>query len=157
MRILSLSAALLVSLTALPLRADVQTYCSTAPNSVGPGAILDWFGPSNPQFGSLLVAGAPADVPAMFVYGLASQQVPFGDGYSCIAGANWILARRTTDAQGALSLRIWGEGEGEDLQWLTHPQNWGATWYFQALYRDPLGPLGSGLNATQGLAVEFTP
>lgn len=156
MRIALLCASFLF-LASTSLCADVQPYCSSAPNSVGPGAILDWAGPANPQFGALAVAGAPAEAPGYFVYGLAAQQVPFGDGYSCVAGSNWILARRATNAQGTLGLRLWSGAESEDLQWLTHPQNWGATWYFQYVYRDPQGPLGTGLNATQGLAVQFGP
>jgi hypothetical protein len=151
---------IVAALFALPstlARADVTSVCATAPNSVGPGAVLSWIGPGNPQFGSLAVAGCPPHSVGRFVYGLAQHQVPFGDGWSCVAGANWVLARRTTDAQGALTMSIWRGGDSEDLAWLTYVSNWGATWTFQYLYRDPLGPGGTGHNGTQALSVVFTP
>ena len=31
----------------------------------------------------------------------------------------------------------------------------GSTWYFQLMYRDPLGPGGSGFNLTDGVRIPF--
>jgi len=33
----------------------------------------------------------------------------------------------------------------------------GSTWRFQMMYRDPQGPGGNGINATDGLSVTFCP
>ena len=132
-----------------------SSYCSATLNSSGNPAHIRWIGPYEPHTGSLLVYGCPAQTSGMFLYGLGAQQVPFGDGFSCIAGTNWILARKRTDASGAVLLDLGQQGEPEDLRWLNY--NIGATWYFQYAYRDLAGPLGNGFNLSDGVAVNFGP
>lgn len=146
----------LLALLAVPARATVTNYCTGAPNSVGPGADISWVGPHNPQFGGLSVQGCPSNSFGVFIYNLGPANTPFGDGVMCVGAPAWGLARRYTDAQGSLLLRVWPGSEDEDLQWLTHPQNWGMTWHFQYMYRDSAGPGGTGFNLTDGVAVTFS-
>lgn len=147
----------LLALLAVPAQASVTNYCTGAPNSVGPGADISWVGPHNPQFGGLTVQGCPSNSFGVFTYSLGQANTPFGDGVQCLASPVYSLARRTTSAQGSLMFRVWQGGESEDLAWLTHPQNWGATWNFQYMYRDFSGPGGTGFNLTDAVAVQFTP
>lgn len=135
--------------------ATVTPFCSTSPNSVGPGALLQWQGPHNAHFGALVVQGLPPNSFGTFLYSNAQiAPTPFGDGVLCVGSPTWYLARRTSNAQGVITLRIWTGAENEDLHWLTYPGNQGVTWSFQLAYRD-LGPGGQTFNTSDGVAVEF--
>jgi len=135
---------------ALPARAGVTPYCPPAPNSVGPGAVLTWRGPSDPAQAQLIVAGMPAHAPLMYVYGYAQQQTPFGSGQLCVGPPTFILGRSAADAAGSASLQIAVEGEQEDVRWLTSGLLSGA--YFQVLYRDAAG---ATMNTSGALDVLF--
>lgn len=141
---------------AVGAHASVTNYCIGAPNSYGPGAAIQWIGPQNPQSGGLLVQGSPPGSFGVFLYSLSPASTPFGDGVLCVGAPPWNLARRTTDSNGSVLLRVWQGSEQEDLQWLTHPQNWGATWHFQYMYRDIGGPGGTGFNLSNAVAVQFS-
>jgi hypothetical protein len=136
--------------------ASTISYCISAPNSVGNGAHICWAGAvttHGPHPGSLVVRGCPASSFGMFIYGQNQAQTPFGDGFHCIGGANWILARKYTAPNGAVTLNVRHEGEPEDLRWLEY--HYFEAWYFQYLYRDVNGPGGTGFNLTDGLEVHF--
>lgn len=136
-------------------QATVTSICSTSPNSVGPGALLQWQGAPNVQFGALVVEGLPPSTFGTFLYSYAQMApTPFGDGVLCVGGPTWNLARRTSNAQGVITLRMWTGAENEDLHWLTYPGNQGFTWSFQFAYRD-LGPGGHTFNTSDGVALEF--
>lgn len=147
-----LATAACLALAGLAARADVTPYCPASPNSVGPGAVLDWLGPATPQQGLLSVTGLPAQAPLVFVYGQAQQQVPFGDGSLCVAPVSFILARAFADDQGHAVLDILEEGEPEDVRWMLSGLLASAN--FQVLYRDAGSP-GAGFNASSALAVVF--
>jgi hypothetical protein len=147
--------ALIFTLSATA-RASTVSYCLSAPNSVGSGAHISWAGPvttHGPHSGSLIVRGCPANAYGVFIYGQYRDRTLFGDGYSCIGGANWRLARKYTAADGTVTLNVRQEGEPEDLRWLNY--HYHEAWYFQYLYRDVGGPGGTGLNLTDGLEVHF--
>lgn len=146
----------LLALFAASAQASVTNYCTSAPNSVGAGADISWFGPHNPQFGGLFVRDCPPNAFGVFIYSDNPTQTPFGDGFLCVGSPRFYLARRTTSAQGAIRFRMWEGSESEDLQWLTHPQTIGFTWDFQYMYRDPAGPGGTGFNLTDAVAVQFS-
>jgi len=152
-RILSIAA--LLACAAGAALADAQRYCSGEPNSVGPGASIRWAGPYDPDGGRLLVEGCPPGELGVFLYSLAAQDVPFGDGRLCVGPPAWALARTTTDAQGRAALDIWNEGEREDVRWIEYHHD--LTWYFQLGYRDPGGPGGTGFNLSDALEVTFDP
>lgn len=150
-----LTASFALASLATSSRASITSFCTTSPNSVGPGAHLQWLGQPNVQFGAMLVQGLPPHAFGTFLY--SDSQIaptPFGDGSLCVGVPRWNLARRTSDAQGNITLRIWNGAENEDLQWLTYPGTQGFTWSFQFLYRD-LGPGGHAFNTSDGVAIEF--
>lgn len=141
---------------AAPARASVVNYCVGAPNSTGVGARIAWSGPQTshgPQSGSLVVRNAPANSFGVFLYGLERAQNPFGDGFACVGGATWILARKATSANGAVALNVHQESDDEDVRWLNY--NHDSVWHFQYLYRDPTGPGGTGFNLTDAVEVDF--
>jgi hypothetical protein len=147
--------ALILTLSATA-RASTSTYCLGAPNSVGSGAHISWAGPvatHGPHTGSLVVRGCPANTYGVFIYGQSAHQTTFGDGFSCIGGANWRLARKYTASNGTVTLNVQQEGEPEDLRWINYHYYEG--WYFQYFYRDLGGPGGTGFNLTDGLEVHF--
>ena len=141
-------AALALSLSA---HADAQSYCAGAPNSVGSGATIRWQGPFLPETGGLIAEGLPRYASGIFVYGRGADQTPFGNGFNCIGGARWILARKPA-TNGVSQIKIGAEGEAEDLRFIN--QNLGLPHYFQYLYRDPAAG-GAGFNATNGVRVVF--
>ena len=152
----SAAVSALVLMLSTTARASTVSYCLSAPNSVGSGAHISWAGPvttHGPHSGSLVVRGCPRNSYGVFLYGLHADRTPFGDGYGCIGGANWRLARKYTAADGTVTLNLRREGVPEDLRWLNY--HYHETWYFQYLYRDVSGPGGTGFNLTDGLEVRF--
>jgi hypothetical protein len=150
---LCLSGVLALSAIA---RASVVHYCVSAPNSVGSGAHISWSGAvttHGPHPGSLVVRGCPASSFGVFLDGQSRAQTPFGDGFQCIGGANYRLARKFTASDGTVTLDIRHEGEPEDLRFMN--LHYFEAWYFQYLYRDVNGPGGTGMNLTDGLEVHF--
>lgn len=127
--------------------ADASIQCAGAPNSVGSGATIRWSGPFDPIGGVLFVDELPANAPGIMVYGLQSTNLPFGDGFSCVGGVNWILARKGANAQGSMHLDVASESDPDDLIWLQWPGN--DQFYFQYMYRDFVsGGTGFNLSAT---------
>jgi YVTN family beta-propeller protein len=138
-------------------RFDLTTrYCIAAPNSVSPGAPIDYAGTTSVSIGdfTLTVSGA-TQAPGLFYYGDQTTQMPLGDGYLCVTGNAFRLGP-ATNAPGGVNSRLLnfaappaGSGPGQVLP--------GSTWYFQYRYRNVNGPLGTGFNQSDGLAVTFTP
>jgi hypothetical protein len=135
--------------------AQATNHCVGAQNSVGSGATIAWVGPTTIAQGGLAVTGLPRAVTGLFVYGLQRDQAPFGDGFRCIGGANWILARERATTSGTVALDLASEGEPEDLAWLASA----STWSFQYLYRDPRAQQsgGVGFNSTDAVEVVLGP
>lgn len=133
-----------------------STYCIAAPNSVSPGAFIGYSGSTSVSIGDLTlrVSGA-TQAPGIFYYGDAQTQVPLGDGYLCATGNAFRLGP-ATNAPGGMNSRLLnfaappaGSGPGQVLP--------GSTWYFQYRYRNINGPLHTGFNQSDALAVTFTP
>jgi len=130
-----------------------STYCVTAPNSVGAGAVIGWSGSTSlalNNFG-LRASGCPATINAIFFYGPTQiAPVPFHAGFLCTTGGFSRLPVLTTSASGELAYVV-------DL---TSPPNVlgqinaGSTWQFQLWYRDPSGPNGS-TNTSDALSATF--
>jgi hypothetical protein len=139
---------------------NVKQECVTAPNSAGPGALIDWSGSASISGAdlTLLVGGAPPGRLGLFYYGPESAQVPFGDGFRCVGGGTLGVFRlpplfTTAGGSGQTALDFdappVGAGPGA-----VSP---GSSWTFQFFYRDPTGPLGTGFNLSDALRVAFTP
>jgi len=134
--------------------ADPLSYCSTSPNSVGPGATMAWTGTARVSFNDLgLVAlGLPPGQFGIFFYGPNAVDLPFGEGHLCIGGGVYRLPVVLSDL---LGIAIW------ELDVTAPPHESGrieagATWRFQHWYRDPAGG-GAGFNLSDGLEVTFCP
>jgi hypothetical protein len=143
-------------LAALPSLAggSVQNFCATSPNSVGAGATIHWSGPVTVQQGRLTVDGLPPLASTLFVYGLGQQQVPFGNGLSCVPGAQWILARKTADSRSTCTLDLLAEGDQDDLRFIQYGFVAPQALSFQCLYRDAAAG-GAKFNSTDALLVQF--
>jgi hypothetical protein len=93
--------------------------------------------------------------------GDAQAQLPFGDGRLVVgsgaSGLYRVLPPQSSGTQGALA---WDGGLVANSHAANPPAGQiqaGDTWYYQAWYRDPTGPCGSGFNVSNGLQVEFKP
>ncbi len=136
------------------------SYCQTAPNSVGGGALIYSTGSPSVVANDLVleVTGATPSQFGIFYYGSTQIQIPFGDGFRCVGAGStgtFRLPIITTDAFGDASFPLdvndppAAAGPGAVVA--------GADWNFQFWYRDPAGPGGSGFNFSDGLAVGFCP
>ncbi len=135
-----------------------DSYCTAAPNSVGPGAQLDCNGETGitANLFELSVSGAPPGRPGLFFYGPDPQWVLFGDGYLCVAGGIYRLPGVVwIDASGLA---------GAPLDFTAPPASGGAgaihpgsTWRFQFWFRDEPLPGLPGFNLSDALRVHFNP
>ncbi|MCB9914144.1 MAG: hypothetical protein H6828_03215 [Planctomycetes bacterium] len=124
-------------------------------NSSGRGARLDGAGCNAVSADSLRldIGGLPAAQPVLLFAGqnatVGGAGAVFGDGLRCAGGAVHRLGVHAGNAAGTSS---WGPG-------LIAAQGWGAgdTRRFQAWYRDPAGPCGTGYNLSNGVEVTFVP
>jgi len=131
--------------------AQGETYCPTSPNSAGPGAVIRWSGPLDVTSGRLVVDGLPRMASGLFLYGYQEQQVPFGNGLSCIGGVSRVLARKPATF-GTVMLDFDLESDvgalRSILQSLTIPVR------FQYMYRDPRDG-GARFNLSNGIRVHL--
>ena len=144
----------------VPSCSDPVNYCLTSPNSVGSGALISWMGTASaPADDFYLVAtDVPPDQFLMFYYGAAETEIPFGNGFRCVAAGGTGLYRFKpfkADIFGVAAMKVdWSQppvgGSGFGI-WLT-----GETWKCQGWYRDPAAG-GSLFNLTDGLSIEICP
>ena len=127
------------------------SYCSTAPNSVGGGALMDSSGSYSVSLNdtSLIATDLPPNQFGLFFYGPNQIQISFGNGFRCIGGGVKRFRIQQANILGVATRAI-------DLTDL--PDNGeilsGETWQFQFWYRDPMGG-GSQFNLSDGLFIEF--
>lgn len=136
---------------------SVATYCTSAPNSVGPGARMGAIGQpslSANQFG-LSTSGAPPGQLGIYFYGTPQPGTPFGNGERCAGAPTFRLLP---------SLAVSGGGYAMRMLDLTQPPldagsgaaTLGATHGFQFWYRDaPAG--GANFNLSDALQVTWCP
>lgn len=136
--------------------AEVVTTCTSVPNSSGSAATISAVG--EPRIGqndfTLTLDGAPPQRFGMFLYGSTQTQLPFGDGFLCISPFGPIYRVQPVfviDAQG--QAEQWLDFSVPPL--LNGPITSGSTWVFQAWFRDPTGPGGSGINTSDAILVTF--
>lgn len=130
------------------------SYCPGALNSTGLPGTLNVQGTNSIAANNLVFAGSglPSNAPALLACGTGQTQVPFGDGNRCIAGGLSRLILVPVSSVGTWSA-------GLDIPNLPASAAVipGSVRYFQLYYRDVGGPLGTGFNLTNGVAVSFTP
>jgi Tol biopolymer transport system component len=130
-------------------------YCTSLPNSTGAASFMGATGSTSVAADdlSLYAVQCPPESSALFYYGTATGQTPFGDGNRCVFGATFRLAPLATSGAGnavhAVVLAQPPEPAGLILA--------GSVWHFQLWYRDVNGPLGSGFNFSDGLSITFCP
>lgn len=132
-------------------------YCTTSPNSAGPGALISMSGSTSISANSLnlMVGAAPPNQFGVFFYGPDQASSPFGQGVLCIGGGSTGLIRltpaRPTDFVGGLT---------RPLDFTVPPLSAGPgtvqpgeEWHFQFWYRDP----GQGFNLSNAISVTLCP
>lgn len=128
-------------------------YCTSAPNSVGAGAVISWTGTPDPAMTDfhLVATGCPAEKPMLFFYGQTVDSTALGNGTLCIGPSIFRFQAMMTDVAGEADMAVdfsqppAGAGAGE---WLP-----GDTWFCQGWYRDPAAG-GAMYNLTDGLEVK---
>jgi len=130
-------------------------------NSTGRGAVLQACGSGSVTADDLVIEARqlPPGTSCLLFMGGGQSFSPFGDGIRVASSGGVGLFRfgiRQADAQGAMI-----RGPGLVTQSQTFPMSGrisaGQYWNFQAWYRNPAGPCGSGFNLTNGLQVLFSP
>lgn len=134
---------------------DAEQICAGEPNSTGVPARLIWNGPTRvgDERMSLRLEDGPPGETALVFYGAPQTPQPAFDGTLCLARPAFRLTPPIAlDAQGAANIRIgWSSG----AHTVPGPTAWtpGSTWAVQAIYLDPTGPGGTGLNTTSAWRV----
>jgi hypothetical protein len=126
-----------------------QNYCIAAPNSVGPGAIIDSAGSLSVAANNffLFASGLPPSTLGLFFYGSSAVQAPFGNGFRCVGGTIKRLPVLQADLLGTVSFQL-------DLSSGQIPA--GSEKRFQLWYRNPAAG-GAGFNLSDGRVVRFCP
>lgn len=130
-------------------------------NSTGAGAILGFSGSTSYVADDLVLQATqlPPSTFGIFIVGGGATDSPFGDGLLCVApGPSGLHRFSPPDQSNASGVMTRGPGliaytngfpPGQEIQI-------GTTYYFQAWYRNPAGPCGSGWNMTSALSVVFS-
>ena len=136
---------------------DPVAYCTSLPNSAGPGSTIDWTGaPSLSLNGfSLSADGLPPNKPGLFFYGPNQTTLLFGDGIRCVGGQLVRLPVVLSDLLGGVT---------QPLDLLAPPFSGGGPGVispgtlrnFQLWYRDPAFGT-AGFNTSDALEVTFCP
>jgi len=131
-----------------------STYCVTAPNSNGAGALIQYGGSNQVSNNDLVlgVTGAATSIPGLFFFGPNQVQVPFGDGFRCVGGPLSRLPVVFTDASGNGSYAV----DTTNPSLPSFGISAGQTWNFQFWFRDPPGVLAP-FNLSDGLHITFCP
>jgi len=135
-------------------------YCTSAPNSAGPGCVMGSSGTTSVSANGfqLRATGGIPNQFGLFYYGPDQAQVPFGDGFGCVGGGTTgvfrLLPAQLTNAVGnALRPVDFAQLPASSGSGQITP---GSTWNFQFWYRDPAAG-GFGFNLSDGRRVTFAP
>lgn len=132
---------------------SVTRYCIAAPNSVGPGALMDHAGTVSIGLDNLtlLCSGCPPNASGLFFYGPQQAQAVFGNGYRCVGGPVTRTGVTVASSSG-LAARSLNYGSLPATGTITV----GSTWNFQFWYRNPAAG-GAGFNLSDGISIHFCP
>jgi len=131
-----------------------ERHCVAAPNSAGPGALIDHRGTFSISRNDLelLARDCPPLHFGLFYCGPNQIQLPFGDGYRCIGGQTMRLGMAGSGSSGVAELALDFSDPSSHESNITP----GSRWSFQFWYRDvPAGM--SGFNLTDAIAASFSP
>ncbi|MFT7486346.1 MAG: hypothetical protein ACI9F9_002201, partial [Candidatus Paceibacteria bacterium] len=123
-----------------------ETYCTTSPNSVGPGVTLATSGTTGVSLGdfTLHASGIPPGNFGLFFYSATQGFNPLGEGTLCISAPFTRLSVLQADAGGAAQHTLaFGGGLAA-----------GSEWNFQFWYRDPSGG-PTGFNTSDAVNARF--
>jgi len=139
-----------------------DTFCSTSPNSQGPGALISASGSTSISADSFFLetAGGVPNQFGVFFYSPTQAFVPFGDGALCVGPPSAGVFR----LQPVVQMSAAGDAVHQ-VDYDGHPAGTpggseitpGSVFNFQFWYRDPQGPGGSGFNLSDGVEVAFLP
>ncbi|HJO27390.1 MAG TPA: hypothetical protein QF730_09115 [Planctomycetota bacterium] len=137
----------------VPLNCEAISFCTTTPNSVGAGAMMDFSGTLGMAANDLTLqaSGCPINQFGIFFYGANQINMPFGNGVRCVGGQLFRFPPVSTST-GTASYAV---------DYASPPQPAGqlsaySTWNFQYWYRDPVAG-GAFFNLSDGLAISFCP
>ncbi|MFT5050001.1 MAG: hypothetical protein ACI8QZ_001394 [Chlamydiales bacterium] len=128
-----------------------ELFCEASVNSTGFGAHMGFSGSvviADNQF-EVNATGLPAGVWGQFCFGVTQMQMPFGDGFRCVGGANRLPPLARADQSGRavhpidLTLGAISSAAIPDTEL-----------YFQLRYRDRAAG-GTGFNLTDGIIVSL--
>lgn len=133
---------------------DPSGYCTTSPNSSGPGALIGVHGSRSVSVNDLeLVSlGSPPGSFGLFLYSAGADSLPLGDGVLCLATPAFRLPATLADGVGRATWSL-------DVASPPKPAGQivaGSTWNFQWWYRDA-GSTGAGFNFSDAIVVPFCP
>ena len=134
-----------------------STYCLAAPNSTGLGATIGAQGNAVFALNDFVVtcAGLPPNTTTLLYCGPNQAQLPFANGWRCVAGTTTRIGGATpVGASGLYSRRI--DHTQAPLNGGPNAIFPGATRHFQLWYRNALAG-GAGSNLSDGLRVVFAP
>ncbi len=134
--------------------ADPAAGCA---NSTGVGGRLDGLGSDSTSNDDLVLIASqlPHSVNGMWLMSGSTTQVPLGDGLRCVASPIYRYGLFNSGPSGIAikGPEIVGTSCGQPGGCIVP----GTTRYFQAWYRNNVGPCGHGSNLTSLLSVTFTP
>jgi hypothetical protein len=136
---------------------DASAGCA---NSTASGALLSASGSASVGADDLVftATSVPTNKNGIFYMGGGTAQIPFGDGQQCVvAGGTGIFRYAPVQNSGPTGTLVLGPGIVARSQSFAPAGRIqaGQTWNFQAWFRDPAGPCGSGFNTSNGGAVLF--
>ena len=142
-----------------PACGSISRYCSPPmPNSSATqGATIEASGCPGIIANNLVlsVSGLPASTLGLFVYGSQLQQVPFGNGWSCVAGSvQGVLPPLMSSSAGAVSFPL--DLNQYPFTGSGNPILAGSGWNFEYMYRDPTA-LPARFNFSDALYIAFAP
>jgi hypothetical protein len=131
----------------------MANYCTTSPNSAGPGATILGSGSTSVAANDFAVSTFtnPVGQSGIFFMGDAQSALPFGNGIRCAGGSITRYSVQQTDGLGEASLAI--DNTTAPALGKIVP---GSTWNWQWWYRDPMGG-GAAFNTSDGLTVSYCP
>ncbi len=126
------------------------SYCTSAPNSAGPGATISSNGNVSLSANGLQLvsSGLPLGQPSLYFAGTSAVSIPFGNGVRCAGG--FVVRLGIVNTGAGTNVFNVNLGAGSPFGTLFP----GQARYFQNWYRDPLAG-GAGYNLTNGLHVLF--
>lgn len=132
----------------------VTNYCTTTPNSVGPGVVVSTTGTTSMSANDLVLigTGGPTNFFGIFYYGPNQIAAPFGDGVRCVGAGGLGVFRLPPVNSGATGVFTSALDHGTT----PGPVAAGETWNFQCWYRDPTGG-PAGFNLSDAASVFFCP